>query len=296
MKPILTPRELAKAIGVSESSVKRWVDDGSIRATKTAGGHRRIPIAEAVRFIRESQSVLVHPDIIGLSDVTSVADAFPAHGEETEALYDYLLRGAAEEAKGLVLTLYLNGLSVAQIVDGPLRGAMERLGELWAHDEEGIFIEHRGTEIAIQAIARLRNVLPKSTPKAVAVGGAAPGDVYRLPTLAAATVLEATGLETVNLGPNVPIASLAMAADRHSANLVWLSVSSDKLPPDLSEQVKGFASHLANRRVPLVVGGRSAHWLGLRSGGNLRTGGTMSELEAIAQGMQFSVGDGDLPN
>ena len=124
----------------------------------------------------------------------------------------------------------------------------------------------------------------------------APGDVYRLPTLAAATVLEATGLETVNLGPNVPIASLAMAADRHSANLVWLSVSSDKLPADLSEQVKGFASHLANRRVPLVVGGRSAHWLGLRSGGNLRTGGTMSELEAIAQGMQFSVVDGDLPN
>ena len=28
--------------------------------------------------------MLVEPEILGLSDVTSVAEAFPAHGEETE--------------------------------------------------------------------------------------------------------------------------------------------------------------------------------------------------------------------
>lgn len=296
MKPILTPRELAEAIGVSESSVKRWVDDGSIRATKTAGGHRRIPIAEAVRFIRDSQSVLLQPELLGLSDVTSVAEEFPAHGEETDALFGYLLNGAAEEAKGLLLSLYLNGMTVAQIVDGPLRGAMDQLGELWAHDEEGIFVEHRATEIAIQSVVRLRNVLPKPTHRATAVGGAAPGDVYRLPTLTAATVLESVGLETVNLGPNVPIASLAIAVERHSADLVWLSVSSETLPADLAEQVRGLSARLSERRVPLIVGGRSAHWLGLRSSGYLRTGETMAELEAIAQGMQFSIRDGDRPN
>jgi excisionase family DNA binding protein len=296
MKPILTPRELAQAIGVSESSVKRWVDDGSIRATKTAGGHRRIPIDEAVRFIRDSQSVLLQPEVLGLSDITSVAEEFPAHGEEIDALYGYLRHGAADEAKGLLLSLYLNGMTVAQIVDGPLRGAMDQLGELWAHDEDGIFVEHRATEIAIQSVVRLRNVLPKPTHQATAVGGAAPGDVYRLPTLSAATVLESVGLGTVNLGPNAPVSSLAIAAEQHSADLVWLSVSSDALPVDLAEQVRDFASRLAERRVPLIVGGRSAHWLRLRSGGYLRTGGTMAELEAIAQGMQISLRDGDKPN
>lgn len=296
MKTILTPRELAEAIGVSESSVKRWVDDGAIRATKTTGGHRKIPIAEAVRFIRDSQAVVVRPDLLGLSDVTSIADAFPAHGEETETLYRYLRDGAAEEAKGLLLTLYLNGLSVAQIVDGPLRGAMEQLGDLWAHDEEGIFVEHRATEIALQSVARLRSVLPRSTPKATAVGGAAPGDVYRLPSLSASAVLEAAGLEAVNLGPNVPIPSLELAADRLQAKLVWISISSEKIPTDLAEQIRSFAGRLAVHRVPLVVGGRTAALLGLRSAGNVRAGGSMAELEAIALGMQFSVGDGDKPN
>lgn len=53
MKPLLSPRELAQAIGVSESSIKRWIDDGLIGATKTAGGHRRIAGSEAIRFVRE---------------------------------------------------------------------------------------------------------------------------------------------------------------------------------------------------------------------------------------------------
>ena len=72
MKPLLSPRELADAIGVSESSIKRWVDGGLIGATKTAGGHRRIPINEAVRFLRDRQSSLVKPEAIGLNDVASL--------------------------------------------------------------------------------------------------------------------------------------------------------------------------------------------------------------------------------
>ena len=65
MKPLLSPKDLAQAIGVSESSIKRWVDNGEIQATKTAGGHRRIPISEAVRFLRETRSGLVNPEAIG---------------------------------------------------------------------------------------------------------------------------------------------------------------------------------------------------------------------------------------
>ena len=47
MKQVLSPREMATVLGVSESSIKRWVDDGAITSTKTAGGHRRITVSEA---------------------------------------------------------------------------------------------------------------------------------------------------------------------------------------------------------------------------------------------------------
>ena len=47
-----------------------------------------------------------------------------------------------------VLSVTLRGVAVDRIVDGPLRFALERLGELWLDDpEQGIFREHRATQI-----------------------------------------------------------------------------------------------------------------------------------------------------
>ena len=287
MKPILTPRELAEAIGVSESSVKRWVDAGTIAATRTAGGHRRIAIGEAVRFIRSQQSVVTRPDALGLADVASVAETFPGPGEETDRLYSYLVSGASEEAKGLLLTLYLNGMNVAAIVDGPIRNSMVRLGELWQHQGDGIYLEHRATEIAFQAISRLRAILPHHASRPIAVGGAAPADVYQLPSLCAATVLHAAGLSAVNLGANLPIASLERAVDQLGASLVWVSATTSTLPTDAGREIRDLATRLERKQLPIVVGGQSSERLGLRSTGNLRVASTMSELEAVAQGMNF---------
>ena len=290
MKPVLTPRELAQAIAVSESSVKRWVDDGTIAANRTAGGHRRIPIAEAVRYIRDSESLLTRPELLGLSDVASVAESFPASGEEATALFDHLIEGRSEEVKGLIVSLYLGGSSVAQVVDGPLRDAMEKIGALWEHRPEGIFFEHRATAIAINSIARLRTLLSTHGGGPLAVGGAAPQDHHLLPTLCAATVLEAAGLEAVNLGANLPVESLRIAIDQLSPSLIWMSVSTDTVSSALGGQLRDLARELRDERIPVVVGGPAIRELGLRSRDNLRVCSSMAELEAIAHGILFAGG------
>lgn len=41
----LSTREAADRLGVSLRSVQLWVESGALRAWKTAGGHRRIPLA-----------------------------------------------------------------------------------------------------------------------------------------------------------------------------------------------------------------------------------------------------------
>ena len=46
--------------------MRRWTNDGVIRTSRTAGGHRRIAVSEAIRFIRESGTVVVRPDVLGL--------------------------------------------------------------------------------------------------------------------------------------------------------------------------------------------------------------------------------------
>ena len=289
MKDILSPKEFAQAIGVSESSIKRWVDSGTIPASKTAGGHRRIAMGEAVRFLRETNTPLLHPDIFGLADVSALGGELPIGDEVGETFFEFLQSGKAEQARGLVQSLYLNGRSVAQIIDGPVQVAMERLGKIWFEGEEnlGVFQEHRATEIAIQALTRLRLLIPNQQGSPVAVGGAPSGDPYLLPSLAAAAVLESRGLNAVNLGPETPLESLQLAAESMDASLLWLSVTSIEDRDALQAQLIVLVEALEDRGLPLVIGGQKADLLGLPDVPHLHVGTTMGELEALVKGLRL---------
>ena len=46
MKTTISPRQVARAIGVGESTLKRWCDRGLIPMLKTAGGHRRLAVSD----------------------------------------------------------------------------------------------------------------------------------------------------------------------------------------------------------------------------------------------------------
>ncbi len=211
----------------------------------------------------------------------------PAPGEEAEALYRHLRGGAATAARGLMVALFTGGWSLARIVDGPLRAALARLGEEWRHHEPGIYHEHRATDIAIQAVARLRLLqqVPADAPRAV--GGAPSGDPYILPSLCAAAVLESRGLAAVNLGPETPLGTLRLAVEELDARLVWLSVSSVADRGWLAQGVARLRSALAAREMPLVVGGSAAGRLGLVSDELTYVGSSMAELEALVLGLRL---------
>lgn len=288
MKSILTPRQLADAIGVSESSVKRWVDDGHIVATRTAGGHRRIALQEAARYLRENGTVVVRPDVLGLDDVSALAESENTADSTDERLFGYLKSGAAAEARGLIVSRYLEGSSVAEIVDGPIAYAMTKIGEAWASHPSGIFWEHRATQVAIQSMIRLRLLLSPQEGAPVAVGGAPSGDPYILPSLAVAAVLEGEGLRTTNLGPETPLGSLAIGLEDLDARLVWLSVSVAANLDTLRREIDGLVPKLAARGAILVVGGSQASRLGLPKSDSIYVGRSMAELEALVQGMRLA--------
>jgi MerR family transcriptional regulator, light-induced transcriptional regulator len=288
MTDVLTTKELARVIGVSESSVKRWADGGALRASRTAGGHRRITVAEAIRFIRDTHASLVHPELLGLADVAAVVREPAPPGDDADQLYEFLAAGAAPQARGLLQSLFLSGSSLAAIVDGPIRVAMQRLGALWQHDPSGIFLEHRATDICAQALHQIRVGVGDRKDAPVALGGAPEGDPYALGSLAAAAVLAADGFAAVNLGPQTPLATMESAAAELRPLLVWLSVSTAESPERLAAGIADLARRLGRHGVSVVVGGRALHTLTLPALPNLHAAESMAELAAFARGLRAS--------
>jgi molybdopterin-binding protein len=47
----LTPRAAADRLGVSYSTVKQWIYKGTLRTSRTGGGHHRVPEAEVERML-----------------------------------------------------------------------------------------------------------------------------------------------------------------------------------------------------------------------------------------------------
>lgn len=285
MKATLTPRELANAIGVSESSLKRWADEGLVRVSRTAGGHRRIPIAEAVRFIRETRSPVIHPEILGMNEVAVASSQRTGGLSPAAQLHSHLAEGRAAEARGLLMSLYLSGMSIAAIGDGPLHAAMSRIGEAWTRDTRGVFVEHRAADICLGAMTQLHAMIGVPDGAPVAVGGAAPHDPGVLASTVAATVLASEGMRTVNLGAFTPLATLRHAVEEHQAVIAWLSVTHLGDAPELKQGIAGLAREVARRNCILAIGGHQHAALGLSSGGNLFVGASMSDLATLARGV-----------
>ena len=286
LKALLSPRDLAQAIGASESSLKRWADDGRIQVTRTAGGHRRIAVQEAIRFIRDNQAPLVNPEVLGLSGAPALVTSKP--GPE---LYDLLVEGRSRDAGNLLLGQYMGGARVEELCDGVIREAMARVGELWQNDfNSGVLTEHRATDACLGALSTLRFAVEPAESSRVAVGAAPGGDPHLIPTMMAATVVASVGFRSINLGPDTPGEVLLEATTRYDANLVWISVS------DL--EVKGWPDDaltverdLRTRGVPMMIGGRTLGSL-QREEPHAVIGGSMAELAAFARGLTSRAGDG----
>ena len=120
MQSHLSPKDLALLIGVSESSLKRWVDDGRLRAERTAGGHRRIAMAEAVRFIRETASAIADPALMRLPELDQNAVDAAQNGEAEREILSAARGRNTARATGILIAEFLRSRAVAAVCDGPM--------------------------------------------------------------------------------------------------------------------------------------------------------------------------------
>jgi excisionase family DNA binding protein len=251
----LTTSEFAKALGVSDSSVRRLADAGELEMHRTRGGHRRIPVSEAVRYIRDTRSPVLKPELLGLENPPQPIDVESAAARMLQVLEE----GHASSVIGLMQWLFASGMNIAELCDGPVAWAMHQIGDRWPHDKRAIFIEHRATILCCRALNQLRLSIPEpdeDSPKAI--GAAMSGDMYLLPTLIASLVLYEAGFNEINLGPNTPLDVLADSVIDERPLLVWLSIAeSFRSKSQLAEVIK-LAEVARQHQTTFVIGGRHA--------------------------------------
>lgn len=288
-RKLLSPRDLATAIGASESSLKRWTDQGLLTVTRTAGGHRRIPVTEAIRFVRERRMTLVKPEVLGLPANLGPANTMASDKDTApdETFYDLLRSGHDIGARNHLIARFIAGESIASIADGPLRSAMQALGETWHQNPQGILMEHRATEICVEVLQELRNMVMPAKPLGRAIGGAIGGDPYKLPPLVATSVLNECGLQVVNLGADTPVDVLELACFGDAVDIqpdiAWLSVSVIESAERTRESLVRFATRCRAADIAVCIGGRASTELDLPADIGIDIHTTMVEFAEFAK-------------
>jgi methanogenic corrinoid protein MtbC1 len=281
----LSPKQLGQAIGVSESSLKRWIDDGLIDVIRTSGGHRRVELAEAIRFVRQRGYTVKDPSVLGLTaadDETGRAD----NTQLAEHFYDLLSNGRDKEFMAAVTRLYLDGHTMSEIIDGPIRAGMNQIGELWHNNPDGIGIEHRATDICIRTLGYMHSLIRPTAPNApVAVGGAPAGDMHLISSLCVSLVLAEQGWREVNLGANTPWDQLLSVAKQEQASMAWVSMTAEP-NADYAKKLRELANALASSSCQIIVGGRQLNDAILRLDlDNLHAARSMVELQSFSKGL-----------
>lgn len=245
---------------VSESTVKRWADAGTLRCRKTVGGHRKFELKDILEFQNhcglgvkgpasekecgelddELERLLAEPDFAGLSRRFKQAALAGYDGFASSLLNQYQSRG----------------LSLVTIAEEVIRPAMHEIGEMWRAGKIGVLDEHLATLATARALADLRSkVERKHDSSRLALVGCSEGELHQIASALVCGLLESHGWQVVYLGQHAPLFSFAEAVTRFKPELVCISITMSDNLERAARDYEGLRRAAAKQKAKIVIGG-----------------------------------------
>ena len=259
MNELMTTRQVAAELRVSESSVKRWCDLGLIPTQRTAGGHRRIGRTSLDQFVSTHYRTLTGTKSDSNQLVMDAVDLYQATPREdvVRQFQNALVAGDESTCKELVDRWYHHYQGIAQLGDLLIAGAMETIGKMWECGRAEVYEERRSCEICTQLLVELKSRVPEVPPGSPrAIGGTIAGDHYTLANSLVELVLREAGWNASSLGSNLPFETLLAAVRRERPKLLWLSISHVTDSESFVTSYNRFYSQLPSD-LAVAVGGRA---------------------------------------
>ncbi len=230
---LLTSTEVARRLGVTAATVKRWADTGVLECARTAGRHRRFDPVVVERFPRAH------------GPAGAPGDRFVDRMlEESEpiALQADLLRERARLGAWWRVAEWL----------GP---EIEELGLRWASRRIGIVEEHLASDRLARALARCAEALPSRPDAPRILLAAAEGEDHLLGLALVDLCVREEGWRSLWSGRVTPQSEIVRQVEGGAVDAVALSASVAADRRRLAAEAADVGAACARAGVRLVVGG-----------------------------------------
>jgi excisionase family DNA binding protein len=276
---VISTRQVAELLAVSEATVKRWADAGTIRCFRTPGRHRKFRMADVADFLREHRydalsgtidapdgeptpaAALRHATALGPRAATNAAAALesvpagPSAAEAVTRFRDLCLAGDPDAVVSLLAEERLKGRTLVEIFDQVATPALHDIGDRWARGVLTVSQEHIASQTVIDAMARIRPLLERGPLNRGRAMLACPGDEqHDIAARMASLLLHGAGYKPLLLGARTPAGDLSLMVLGERPVAVVLSATSAD-PTALGRDVITIADACRSAGARLVLGG-----------------------------------------
>jgi excisionase family DNA binding protein len=263
---MLSTKQAALLLGAHESTVKRWCNSGALSCTYTKGGHRRIDLRTLLDYARkegiECEMIQFGEDAEAIWKAVGGLANQQISDDLIEMIRDWLMDANSNKVVGLIGTCRLMEVPLAAVFDLLLGRVMQSVGDEWSRGVFEVGEEHRVSECVQDILYVLYADItrrPKKERVGTAVVGTGPGEEHIIGALMVRILLEDLGWDVVYLGRNVPEVDFILFQRKYSADLICLSVTTNREPAEVLRSIHSIRS-LDTGDVPfkLAIGGSGA--------------------------------------
>jgi MerR family transcriptional regulator, light-induced transcriptional regulator len=259
-KTVLSTVDVARLFNVTETTVKRWADEGTLKCQKTPGGHRKFPVRNVIDFAEknnfEPTGALTMPDHDGLGSAIQVAILGRDFPSLVRAFIEKALSADRSDLYTFFSFLYEHRIQLWEIFDLVLRPGMVEIGERWVRGEINISQEHHASYETLDALARLQAEILMKPRTSESVLFACLGDeLHEIGLRCASYVFEAEGWTTHYIGARTPSPAIINALGELKPSVAALSITQLSEPGQLRQDIAGIAQAARSHNIRLILGG-----------------------------------------
>lgn len=260
MNTVLSTQEVAVLLNVTETTVKRWSDEGRIQCSKTLGGHRKFELNNIIKFAENNEISLtgVLPPPIGAAQQEQLQLGVLTRNYQKIA--DVFLQEALQsDRKGLTeLLLYLlkHHIPFCIIADEIIRPALVQVGDLWEKGKISIHQEHLASQAVTEALIRIAPEVHRKPSNGLSAAFACvEGELHDIGLRCLAYSFESEGWKIHYIGANTPTDSVLSFVKALKPELVALSFTMIENTEKMVKDFKRISNDIHSYGGKFMIGG-----------------------------------------